>query len=661
MDESMKIVKEKSGITLIALVVTIVVLIILAMISIAVLTGENGIIGRAKDSKNETTIAKEKEFIKLAYQTLEMEKRKNNEYVVITIEEMKDELSKYDAGVSIKPISKENIGDKEIVVDKSNAISYGEITFTDTKNKYVVALETDSDITPIVYTVTFNPNGGTGGPQTQNKLEGSSLIISTEAPTRTGYVFIGWSENQEATTVSYYGGDIYTKEQNITLYAVWQKEAELDKTKPVIEKVDRIILSKDTAKAEVKVTDTGSGVKGYYISTDETEPTATSPWINISSEEFTVEGLATGTTYYIWAIDNSGNISQKRKIEIEEINFSVDNSKYTTTLEQAITIAENNSIVKLLNNYTDTSTPTVDKNIVIDLQDLTLTRTGMTTIYVGKVVEITGTGKVTSSDLDTITNDGTLVISNSVTIENTSESYAAIKNNSSSSVVNINDNVHIKGSGRGVNNEEGTLNVNGGTIEGRTTAIYGNSSSKITIGRQEDALSTTSPILYGGVELFDTTDTFNFYNGIIISDTEETAYKGRVNARTGYMPYTYQDANRNNKYATILVPIVSDAKISITSVMKSYNISHNAPTNVYSVTGVYNGKTVYDNIVRVEANAAGRHQQTVQLGNIPVGTVITVNQIYLNQNYRADSETTIQKTVQDSTVQNFEFTYVFAE
>ena len=81
MDESMKIVKEKSGITLIALVVTIVVLIILAMISIAVLTGENGIIGRAKDSKNETTIAKEKEFIKLAYQTLEMEKRKNNEYL----------------------------------------------------------------------------------------------------------------------------------------------------------------------------------------------------------------------------------------------------------------------------------------------------------------------------------------------------------------------------------------------------------------------------------------------------------------------------------------------------------------------------------------------------------------------------------------------------
>ena len=50
----MKKMKRDSGITLIALVVTIIVLLILAGVSISMLTGENGIITQAKKSKIET-------------------------------------------------------------------------------------------------------------------------------------------------------------------------------------------------------------------------------------------------------------------------------------------------------------------------------------------------------------------------------------------------------------------------------------------------------------------------------------------------------------------------------------------------------------------------------------------------------------------------------
>lgn len=57
--------KNKSGITLIALVVTIIVLIILAGISLNLILGENGIIQRAKDSKQQTAIAEYKEKIEL--------------------------------------------------------------------------------------------------------------------------------------------------------------------------------------------------------------------------------------------------------------------------------------------------------------------------------------------------------------------------------------------------------------------------------------------------------------------------------------------------------------------------------------------------------------------------------------------------------------------
>ena len=61
----MKKLKNKKGITLIALVVTIIVLLILAGVTIATLTGENGILTRAQEAKNQTENAEENELRKL--------------------------------------------------------------------------------------------------------------------------------------------------------------------------------------------------------------------------------------------------------------------------------------------------------------------------------------------------------------------------------------------------------------------------------------------------------------------------------------------------------------------------------------------------------------------------------------------------------------------
>ena len=67
--------KQAKGITLIALVITIIVLLILAAVSIATLTGENGILTRANDAKTDTETAEEKEAIQLAYAGAVAEKR----------------------------------------------------------------------------------------------------------------------------------------------------------------------------------------------------------------------------------------------------------------------------------------------------------------------------------------------------------------------------------------------------------------------------------------------------------------------------------------------------------------------------------------------------------------------------------------------------------
>lgn len=60
-----KVAKEKKGITLIALVITIIVLLILAGVTIATLIGDNGIITRANQAKTETEQAGAKEKVQM--------------------------------------------------------------------------------------------------------------------------------------------------------------------------------------------------------------------------------------------------------------------------------------------------------------------------------------------------------------------------------------------------------------------------------------------------------------------------------------------------------------------------------------------------------------------------------------------------------------------
>ena len=62
--------REQKGITLIALVITIIVLLILAGVSIAMLTGENGILTKATQSTQETAKGEAVEAVKLAVSTV---------------------------------------------------------------------------------------------------------------------------------------------------------------------------------------------------------------------------------------------------------------------------------------------------------------------------------------------------------------------------------------------------------------------------------------------------------------------------------------------------------------------------------------------------------------------------------------------------------------
>lgn len=71
------------------------------------------------------------------------------------------------------------------------------------------------------YTVSYDANGGSGAPAAQTKYATTNLTLSSQIPTRSQYVFLGWATSAGGSVV-YSAGATYSSNANITLYAVWK-------------------------------------------------------------------------------------------------------------------------------------------------------------------------------------------------------------------------------------------------------------------------------------------------------------------------------------------------------------------------------------------------------------------------------------------------------
>ena len=112
--------KDFSGITLIALVVTIIVLLILAGISIMMLSGNNGILNRAGEAKDKTIIGEEKEQVEISYMAAVMNKLGEN----VNDTDLQKELDS-------------NVGENKTIVT-DNYDDTLNVLFYETKHNYTV-------------------------------------------------------------------------------------------------------------------------------------------------------------------------------------------------------------------------------------------------------------------------------------------------------------------------------------------------------------------------------------------------------------------------------------------------------------------------------------------------------------------------------------------
>ena len=190
-------VKNKNGITLIALVITIIVLLILAGVTIATLAGENGILTRASEASEQTTIGQEKEQIELAYSSVLSNKLGDG----VTSGELQDELDKI-------------VGDEKTSVTGGSILK---VTFTDTNNVYTISSNQGieeykkAEVTPVYAYLCDEDGNGTG----------ETLVLSS-TETIEGYTIItnygdneAYQTNEDNAEESW--GSVY-------YYPIWKDE-----------------------------------------------------------------------------------------------------------------------------------------------------------------------------------------------------------------------------------------------------------------------------------------------------------------------------------------------------------------------------------------------------------------------------------------------------
>ena len=174
--------KEKNkdmnkGITLIALVITIIVLLILAAVSIATLTGENGILTRAQDARTNTEVAEEKEAIGLAYNGVMAENRGD--------------------GVNAGELEAELIGNGyDVTASGSNPIT---VKFNDSQRVYTIDSSGKISEQPGTGGGTGNPAAGTEVTKPENWTSDKVTAIAdgegNTIPLPDGFYYVGGTKD----------------------------------------------------------------------------------------------------------------------------------------------------------------------------------------------------------------------------------------------------------------------------------------------------------------------------------------------------------------------------------------------------------------------------------------------------------------------------------
>ena len=426
----------------------------------------------------------------------------------------------------------------------------------------------------IGYAVEYDVNGGTGTITAQRKVKGTNLTLSSTVPTKDGYLFKGWASSKTATSAEYNARSVYSKDESVRLYAVWS-EVVASTT------IGSVTTNYDSIQSAIDAAGSNSGAVVTIIKNNVIEAVTVAAGQN----------LVIDTNGKTWSMNtSSNNIQNSGTLTIRgngTITKVTDEESYSTITNKGILNIETVNIVsekyKGIYNYAG-GTVNVKGGKIQGYNSA---------IYNGGTVVVSG-GEVESKNNAGISNDGTLTIDKGTI---TGYSYGIYQGGNGTVTVNggtitaktitgirtYTGNVKVTGgtinaqgkyqdgiwtsktgnivvTGGTINGGDngvvttstGNITITGGTINATVeNAIRGNTGSTITIGNNQDAVSTTSPVIFSTQKgVVKNGSTFNFYDGIIKAPTGATI-TGTVTATpTGYSVVNGSETINNIEYQT---------------------------------------------------------------------------------------------------------------
>ena len=492
--------RREDGITLIALVITIIVLLILAAVSIAMLTGENGILSQASKAAEETRREQVREKVQLevlgSYDNngnLDMDKLKENIKNNLGVDDITDTGSGEDRELSFE------LDGYEVTVDsEGNVIIDGEV---------VELLK-----------ITKNPSPIT-------TAEGNTVTFSVQATGR-GTINYQWYYNTEDSTT---GG---TKIDNAT-----------------------------TSDYSFTATNDLNGRYYYCVVTlingNETiEKTSETALLTVGDANYSITSSGK-TTYYntlalAHAAANSGDtivllkdITDNSYLAIEKsLTIDLNNHKLTKP-NDVVYITGSDITVKVINGSIESQEENpIDNrsNAIVEVNNVNLNTLDKSlsniynagggivtatrvTVNDGGLNNIKGTLKIIESTINdaegytTIANYGELIIesgkvtstsSNAIknneegnvtikggTVSTSQSNYPAIWNNANGNITVENGEVTSTSSSAIKNNAEGNVTIKGGTVstsQSNYAAIWNNTNGNITVENGEVTSTSSTAI-----------------------------------------------------------------------------------------------------------------------------------------------------------------------
>ena len=170
----------------------------------------------------------------------------------------------------------------------------------------------------IQYTLYYNANGGVGSMSAVTVNENELATVSQNTFSRSGYEFISWNTKADGSGTTYKSGDKITMTSNITLYAIWQDNANGH------EYVD---LGLSVKWAICNVGASSSTARGDYYAWGETETKST----YASNNYYIWAGSDLTSSYDVASAKMGGNWRMPTQKEMKELRDNCDWT-WTTTV-----------------------------------------------------------------------------------------------------------------------------------------------------------------------------------------------------------------------------------------------------------------------------------------------------------------------------------------